>query len=404
MVHDGGLLALATATRACKVSALDALDEQHSAVLVAPAGRSLRMSSAAAELVELVRSGQSGASIAARFGTSREAIDRAADELASRISRILEVPADTKLPGFLFQRALVPGLRVTRWASRAAWLYDRRVLPIVAVLALAVVALTRFADTGRELPTYALWGGFAVSVVLMFGHELGHAAACQSFGAPVGPIGCALYLIYPAFYCDVTHTWSLPRRARITVDLGGVYFQLIGTAAVALLWWRTDSAVLLAATRFSVATIAVNLLPLGRFDGYWVMSDLLGIIDLRGQQRRVAITAWARLRGRPVAVLPWPWWVTVAISGYAVASACFVVTVFVRFLPHVIVELWRLPARVARIAGAESISDAATTLGTVASSLVIAVVAVLLVRGMLRSVWRARQWNNAGTPGTAPHD
>src|SRR4051794_2660576 len=128
VTHDRGLLALATATHGCNVAALDAVNGQHSAVLVDPAGRSLRMSSTAAELVELVRSGESAQAIAERFGTSREAVGRAADELATRIARVLEEPTDGKVPGFLAQRPLISGARATRWASHATWLYSRKVL------------------------------------------------------------------------------------------------------------------------------------------------------------------------------------------------------------------------------------------------------------------------------------
>ncbi len=388
MAHDKGLIALAAATRACSLAELDAINGNSATVLLAPSGRSLRMSSAAAKLVQFIRAGEPAEAIAARFGASSEALDRAADELAGRIANALGAATGGKLPGFLAHRTLVSGARATRWASRLTWLFGRASGPAVAVAALAIVVVARYADPGAQLPTYGLWAGFALGIALMFVHELGHAAACRSFGAPVGPIGCAIYLMYPALYCDVTHTWSLSRPARLTVDLGGVYFQLIGTAVVALLWWATRSLVLLAAIRVSLATIAMNLLPIGRFDGYWVLSDALGIVDLRAQQRRVAAAAWSRLSGRRVERLPWPWWTTLAIAGYGVATTWFFSMIALRFLPHVLVELWRLPARIAEVSSAESVVAAASSVGRIASSIIIAVIAAVLVQNLARSAVR----------------
>lgn len=388
MAHDKGLNALAAATRACSVAELDAVNGKRSAVLVDPSGRSLRISTAAAKLVQFVRAGEPPELIAARFGASSEALDRAADELAGRIAAALGAAPGGKIPGFLAHRTLVSGARATRWASRMTWLFGRVVGPAVALAALAMVFLAHDADPGEQLPTYALWAGFALSIALMFVHELGHAAACRSFGAPVGAIGCAIYLVYPALYCDVTHTWALSRRARLTVDLAGVYFQLIGTAVVALLWWVTGSPVLLAAIRISLATAAVNLMPIGRFDGYWVLSDALGIINLRAQQHLVFKAAWSRLSRRRVEPLPWSPWITIAIAGYAVATAWFVAAIMFRFLPHVLAELWRLPHRIGDMSRAGSVAAAAASLGQIASSIIIAVIAALLVQNLARSAIR----------------
>ena len=65
-------------------------------------------------------------------------------------------------------------------------------------------------------------------VVLSAGfHELGHAAACRYGGATPGGIGVGLYLVWPAFYTDVTDAYRLPRRDRLRVDLGGLYFNAL---------------------------------------------------------------------------------------------------------------------------------------------------------------------------------
>src|SRR3954447_26581072 len=50
-------------------------------------------------------------------------------------------------------------------------------------------------------------------------HELGHAAACRAGGGTPGGMGMGLYLVWPAFYTDVTDAYRLPRRSRLRVDL-----------------------------------------------------------------------------------------------------------------------------------------------------------------------------------------
>jgi len=58
-------------------------------------------------------------------------------------------------------------------------------------------------------------------------HELGHAAALRYGGGKVRGMGAGLYLIYPAFYTDVSDNYRLGRWAKVRTDLGGFYFNLI---------------------------------------------------------------------------------------------------------------------------------------------------------------------------------
>ena len=68
---------------------------------------------------------------------------------------------------------------------------------------------------------------FVVSVLSGGFHEFGHAAAARYSGAQPGVMGLGLYLVWPAFYTDVTDTYRLGRAGRIRTDLGGLYFNAI---------------------------------------------------------------------------------------------------------------------------------------------------------------------------------
>src|SRR5206468_290169 len=66
---------------------------------------------------------------------------------------------------------------------------------------------------------------FAITVVSAGFHEFGHAAALRRGGGTPGAMGAGLYLVWPAFYTDVTDSYRLGRGARLRTDLGGLYFK-----------------------------------------------------------------------------------------------------------------------------------------------------------------------------------
>jgi len=178
------------------------------------------------------------------------------------------------------------------------WLYGRAAF--VGWLLLMAVALwyavQRFDELVRpahgildvaNLPL--LW---ATLIVLKVLHEFGHAYACKSRGGHVPEMGVMLILLTPLAYVDATSSWGFARRRdRIMVSVAGVYVESI-IAAVALLVWATTpsptvriiahNVVILA----SVVTVLLNLNPLMRFDGYYVLSDLLEIPNLRQRSER----------------------------------------------------------------------------------------------------------------------
>ncbi|WP_051166559.1 hypothetical protein [Amycolatopsis orientalis] len=111
-------------------------------------------------------------------------------------------------------------------------------------------------------------------------HECGHAAACRYSGAVPGGMGAGIYLVWPAFYTDITDTYRLGRAGRLRTDLGGVYFNAIFAVALAAAYFSTGWAPLLVAVLSVNLEIVQQLLPTLRFDGYYLMADLVGVPDL----------------------------------------------------------------------------------------------------------------------------
>lgn len=137
---------------------------------------------------------------------------------------------------------------------------------------------------------------FALTLLSAGFHELGHAAACRYGGGRPGTMGVGLYLIWPAFYTDVSDAYRLDRGARLRVDLGGVYFNAVFAVGAFGLWAATGWEALLVVLPLQLFAMARQLLPLVRLDGYHVLADLTGVPDL-----------FAHIGPILTGMLPWRW-------------------------------------------------------------------------------------------------
>ncbi|HEV3086404.1 MAG TPA: hypothetical protein VGX96_04185 [Candidatus Elarobacter sp.] len=162
---------------------------------------------------------------------------------------------------------------------------------------------------------------FALFLATAVAHEFGHASACRRFGLEPRSIGITAYLFMPAFYSDVTATWLLRPAQRLIVDLGGVFFQLIAIGVIACVAIASDSALLRRAELLSLVSIAVNVVPVFRFDGYWALADALAVPDLDRESFR---TLCALLTRRPT---PYAWPKRAALVAFALFNGavwCYV--------------------------------------------------------------------------------
>jgi putative peptide zinc metalloprotease protein len=121
---------------------------------------------------------------------------------------------------------------------------------------------------------------FVLSVLSAVFHECGHAAGCRSSGGRSGRIGVGIYLVWPSFFTNVTDSYRLSRGGRLRTDLGGLYFNLIFMLVLAGLYAATSSEILLLVIAITHLEMLEQLLPFVRFDGYFILSDLIGVPDL----------------------------------------------------------------------------------------------------------------------------
>lgn len=124
-------------------------------------------------------------------------------------------------------------------------------------------------------------------------HELGHAAACKAMGGRSTEIGVIMIvMMLPLPYCDATSAWRFPETwRRVVVSLGGVFFELFLAAIAGIVWATTHEKTTAHDVAYqvmlisSVATFVFNMNPLLRYDGYYILSDLMGAPNLQGRSK-----------------------------------------------------------------------------------------------------------------------
>jgi putative peptide zinc metalloprotease protein len=195
-----------------------------------------------------------------------------------------------------------PDRLLTRLVPAVRFLFTRWFLLLMLGLAGAAVALvaTHWSEFLARLPSYRdlftprtlLYMWLAVGLVKIL-HELGHALCCKAFGGTVPEMGVLLLLFFPALYVNVSDSWQLPSKwRRMAIGAAGILTEILVAALAAFAWWASDPATALHDLCFglmvvcSINTVVVNGNPLLRFDGYFVLSDWLGIPNLAEESGR----------------------------------------------------------------------------------------------------------------------
>ncbi len=132
----------------------------------------------------------------------------------------------------------------------------------------------------------ALFIGFGI-IITLFLHEFGHASACKCYGGNHKGIGFGFYLLRPVMFADVSDIWKLKIADRVKVNLGGIQMQLIMASIFGILFLFTQKIELLILVYLvGIIGVIANLNPFFRTDGYWVLSDLTDVSNLRDNSNK----------------------------------------------------------------------------------------------------------------------
>ncbi|MDQ4108353.1 MAG: cyclic nucleotide-binding domain-containing protein [Actinomycetota bacterium] len=202
---------------------------------------------------------------------------------------------------------------------------------LVAIAGLAafidVYASGRFSLGEESAPTEAAIL-LALAFFLTFMHELGHSVVISHYDRKVKSAGFLIYFGSPAFFVEATDSLMLERRQRILQASAGPFTELIiaGVAALAIFAFPDGplADLLYKFALLNYIVIFLNLVPLLELDGYWILSDLIQIPDLRPRSLQfIQHDLWHKIRARE-RLTPQEW----GLGGYGFAGIAFTIFSF----------------------------------------------------------------------------
>jgi putative peptide zinc metalloprotease protein len=134
-------------------------------------------------------------------------------------------------------------------------------------------------------------------------HEIGHASACRRYGASPGGIGFGFYLFLPVLFSDVSDVWRLKPKERVIVNIGGIYFEMILASLMLIAYYISNDFALLVIPCALIINTLWNLNPFVKYDGYWILSDALGIPNLHKNANKTFVLFIKNLVNRKLEAL-----------------------------------------------------------------------------------------------------
>jgi len=199
---------------------------------------------------------------------------------------------DNKIGGFVY----------SRWCFYSV---------IVLFLFEAVVFTAKWSVIGPDIPLFYnftkksfldLVQFWVLFLILGFFHESAHGLTCKHYGGEVHKMGLMLIYLSPAFYVDVTESWiSANRIQRLATIIAGIWVEMIFCGFAMIVWTNTQPGQWLHDFSYEIilitgiAVIVVNLNPLIKLDGYYFLTELIGIADLK-ERSTALLSGWVQSR------------------------------------------------------------------------------------------------------------
>jgi len=221
-------------------------------------------------------------------------------KLFERFKKRREKEIRSKLLGVMFMR--IPLLDPDEFLKRALKFMGRVFSPagaavwLVAVLLAFKVIVDHFGELVDQSQGILSPGNLPLLYLSMVFiktlHEFGHAFVCRHFGGEVHVMGVMLLIFTPVPYMDATSSWAFRSRwQRVFVGAAGMMVEVF-VAALAVFVWANTGAGTINSLAYniifiaSVSTVLFNINPLLRFDGYYILSDVLDIPSLHSRSSR----------------------------------------------------------------------------------------------------------------------
>lgn len=195
---------------------------------------------------------------------------------------------------------------LNRWTW---WVFTPTAVVITLILgAIALLSvLVNFAAFQSRLPGFdaffdpTRWVMFgAVLCITKVIHEFGHGLSCKRLGGECHEIGFMLLVLTPCLYCNVSDSWRLPNKwHRAAIGAAGMYVEIILATIATFIWWFVEpgwvqDVCLQVMLISSISTVLFNGNPLLRFDGYYILSDILEIPNMYQKSTKSLTTLLGR--------------------------------------------------------------------------------------------------------------
>lgn len=189
------------------------------------------------------------------------------------------------------------------------WLFTKAAV-IVTLICASIALISVLVNWGAfqaKLPGFDAffdpkqWYLFAaVLCVTKIFHEFGHGLSCKRLGGECHEIGFMLLVLTPCLYCNVSDSWRLPNKwHRAAIGAAGIYVEVLLATIATFVWWFVQPGIvqdicLRVMLISSISTILFNGNPLLRFDGYYILSDILEIPNLNQKSTKALTTLLGR--------------------------------------------------------------------------------------------------------------
>src|SRR6476620_2597895 len=239
---------------------------------------------------------RSGLVISEATGQGHQLVKRRNDkkwrELMGKLSNVFAL----RFRGVDPERFLTWLYKYTGWFFR--W-YTVLAVMLFGLSALLLV-MVQYDTFAARLPSFHqffgprnwIYLGITMAVVKVL-HEFGHGLSCKHFGGECHELGAMMLVFTPALYCNVSDSWMLPNKwHRAAIGAAGMYVELFLASCATFLWWFSQPGLLNSiclSVMFicSVSTVVFNGNPLLRFDGYYILMDILEIPNLRQKSTEI---------------------------------------------------------------------------------------------------------------------
>jgi putative peptide zinc metalloprotease protein len=178
-------------------------------------------------------------------------------------------------------------------------------------------------------------------------HECAHGLTCKHFGGGVHQMGFMLIYLSPAFFCDIGEVYVYGGKwPRVASIIAGIWVELMFCSVASIVWWGTPAGSLVHDFAYKimlitgVAVVLMNLNPLIKLDGYYLLAELVSVSTLK-ESSTDYLSSWVKrnLFRMPVEVPYLRRGRRGLFAGYAIISGLYSYTVLfvvVRFCYNVV--------------------------------------------------------------------